>query len=56
MENKEKFEKFIGKPKLRKSILKNVRGGGLPGTGWFRTVSGDCDLSSRNCWHLSTWF
>jgi hypothetical protein len=50
----EDFEKFVGKVNIDKNLLGKVNGG-LAGDGWIPSVSGDCMITPKNCWHLSTW-
>ncbi|OOB82276.1 hypothetical protein V8245_04505 [Flavobacterium columnare] len=51
----EDFEKFVGKVSIDKNLVSKVNAGGR-GDGWIPSVSGDCMITPKNCWHLSTWF
>ena len=55
MKSKEAFEKFVGLVEVDTTLLTKTNGGRAR-TGWLATVSGDCTLTPKNCWHLSTWF
>jgi hypothetical protein len=52
---KENFDKFVGKIEVDKSMLVKTNGGKVR-DGWIPSVSGECMVTPRSCWHLSTWF
>jgi hypothetical protein len=54
-QSKEAFEKFVGQVQVDSNLLIKTRGGKAR-EGWFATISGDCMLIPKNCWHLSTWW
>ena len=50
-DSKTSFEKFVGEAVLDKKMIFTV-GGDWPGSGYFATISGDCNKSHRSCWDL----
>jgi hypothetical protein len=53
LKTKKSFEKFVGKVELDKKMLTNTRG--AVGDGWVRSMSGECMITPKSCWAISTW-